>query len=64
MKTTVFVVVGVVLILLGGTWTLQGVGVLKGSPMTDVTFFAVIGPILIVIGLAAAFFGVRSRQTS
>jgi hypothetical protein len=64
MKTTVLVVIGVVLILLGGVWTLQGVGVLKGSVMTGVTFFAIVGPILIVLGLATAFFGVRRRQAS
>ena len=64
MKTTVLVVIGVVLILLGGVWTLQGVGVLKGSLMTGVTLWAVIGPILIVLGLVAAIFGVRRRQTS
>jgi len=64
MKTTVFVVVGVVLILLGATWTLQGVGVIKGSVMSDVTLWAVIGPIVVVIGLAVAVLGIRRRSTS
>jgi hypothetical protein len=63
MKTTVLVVVGVVLILLGATWTLQGLGYIKGSVMTDVTLWAVIGPIVVVIGLVIAVFGIRRRST-
>lgn len=64
MKTTVLVVISVVLVLLGATWTLQGIGVLKGSVMTGVTLWAVIGPILILAGLATAIFGVRGRRTT
>jgi hypothetical protein len=64
MKTTVLVVVGVVLVLLGATWTLQGLGYLKGSVMTDVTLWAVIGPIVAVIGLIVAVLGIRRRSTS
>ena len=63
MKTTVLVVVGVVLVLLGATWTLQGLGYIKGSVMTDVTLWAVIGPIVVVIGLAVAVLGIRRRST-
>jgi hypothetical protein len=62
MKTTVFVGVGAVLVLLGAVWTLQGVGVLKGSVMTGVTFWAVVGPIVALIGLAVAVFGIRRRS--
>jgi hypothetical protein len=64
MKTTVLVVISVVLVLLGATWTLQGIGVIKGSVMTGVTLWAVIGPILILAGLATAIFGVRGRRTT
>jgi hypothetical protein len=64
MKTTVLVVISVVLVLLGATWTLQGVGVIKGSVMTGVTLWAVIGPILILAGLATAIFGVRGRRST
>jgi hypothetical protein len=64
MKTTVLVVISVVLVLLGATWTLQGIGVLKGSVMTGVTLWAVIGPILILAGVATAIFGVRGRRTT
>lgn len=44
-------VLGVVLVGVGVVWTLQGVGVLGGSPMTGVAVWAVIGPIVALAGL-------------
>ena len=48
--------------LLGLLFTLQGVGVLKGSSMSNTTFWSVAGPIIILIGLAVAGMGVRGRS--
>jgi hypothetical protein len=62
MKTTVLVGIGAVLILLGGTWTLQGLGFVKGSVMSGVTLWAIIGPIVAIVGLATAVFGLRRRS--
>jgi hypothetical protein len=62
MKTTVFIGVGVVLILLGVTWTLQGLGTIGGSAMSGVTLWAVIGPIVALAGLVSALLGLRSRK--
>ena len=46
---------GVLLILMGGVWTLQGLGVLQSSsPMTGVTFWAIVGPVVALAGLALA----------
>ena len=46
---------GILLVLMGLIWTLQGLGVLQSSsPMTGVTFWAVIGPVVALIGLALA----------
>lgn len=45
-------VAGVLLILLGGLWTLQGVGVIGGSFMTGSRLWLVIGLILVVAGVA------------
>jgi hypothetical protein len=64
MKTTVFVGIGAVLILLGGTWTLQGLGFVKGSVMSGVTLWAIIGPIVAIIGLVIAVFGLRRRSSA
>jgi hypothetical protein len=44
-------VVGVLLVLLGGLWTLQGVGVVGGSFMTGSRLWLVIGLILVVAGV-------------
>jgi hypothetical protein len=62
MRTTVLVGVGAVLILLGATWTLQGLGYIGGSVMSGVTLWAVIGPIVVLIGLVTALFGIRRRK--
>lgn len=61
MKNPVWVVVGIVVALAGLLFTLQGLDVVKGSAMSDSTFWAVAGPVLIVAGLAFAGLGVRGR---
>lgn len=44
-------VLGILLVLVGLVWTLQGLGYLAGSVMTGVTFWAVVGPIVALIGV-------------
>ena len=46
----------------GVLWTLQGLGVVGGSPMTGVTLWAVVGPVVAVIGLVLALRGARLRR--
>jgi hypothetical protein len=53
---------GVLLVLIGVIWTLQGLGVMPGSVMTGVRLWAVIGPIVAVIGVLLVAVGVRTRQ--
>jgi hypothetical protein len=55
------VVVGGVVAVLGLLFTLQGIGVIGGSAMSGTTFWAVAGPIIIVIGLIVAAAGLRGR---
>ena len=50
---------GILLVLLGLVWTLQGVGVVGGSPMTGVTIWAVIGPVVGIAGLVLLALGLR-----
>jgi hypothetical protein len=50
-----------VVALLGLVFTLQGVGVLKGSTMSNTTFWSVAGPVIIIVGLAVAGIGYRRR---
>ena len=57
----VFLVVGVLLVLTGILWTLQGLDVIGGSAMSGVTTWAVIGPIVAVIGLVLTVVGARRK---
>jgi drug/metabolite transporter superfamily protein YnfA len=50
-----------VLVLVGLVWTAQGVGWLEGSPMTGVTLWAVIGPVVALVGVALVVLGARNR---
>jgi hypothetical protein len=50
MRTTM-IVVGVLLVLMGGVWILQGINVLPGSFMTGQTKWAVIGTITAIVGI-------------
>jgi len=44
--------IAIVLILVGGVWFFQGVGVIEGSFMTGEALWAVIGVVCVVAGLA------------
>ncbi len=53
----VWLILGVLAVLVGIVWTLQGLNVLKGSGMSGQTTCAIIGPILAIVGLALVGFG-------
>lgn len=55
-------VVGVLLIAAGVLWMLQGLGVVGGSPMTGVTLWAVVGPLVAVTGIWLVVRGRRPRS--
>lgn len=44
-------IVGVVLVLVGGLWTLQGLGIVGGSFMTGSQAWLVIGVVTVVVGV-------------
>ncbi|EAP98444.1 hypothetical protein JNB_15808 [Janibacter sp. HTCC2649] len=52
-------ILGVVLMVIGAIWGLQGLGVIGGSAMSGVTLWAVIGPLVVVGGLTLALSGRR-----
>ena len=54
---------GVLMILLGAVWLLQGIGVLPGSFMTGQAVWAVIGLILVVLGAVLIFLRTRRRPS-
>jgi hypothetical protein len=48
---TILLIVACLLVVFGVLFTLQGIGIVGGSAMTGDTTWAVIGPILAVVGL-------------
>ena len=50
---------GVTAALFGTLFFFQGVGVVKGSFMTDSTFWAVAGPLIAAVGVVVAARGAR-----
>jgi hypothetical protein len=55
------VALGAFLVLIGVFWFLQGIDVLGGSVMSGVTLWAVVGPVVAVVGLVLAVSGLRGR---
>jgi hypothetical protein len=55
-------IVGVLLVLVGGIWFLQGINVLPGSFMSGQTQWAVRGGIAAVVGLGVLLWANRKRQ--
>jgi hypothetical protein len=55
MRKTVPATLGVVMVVLGVVFTLQGLGYLKGSPMTNVQLWAVLGPVIAGLGVALVY---------
>ena len=53
--------VGVLLLLIGGVWTLQGIGILLGSFMSSQPFWAIVGVVVLVVGALLCFLGLRRR---
>lgn len=62
MKNGLWTALGVVLVLIGAIWTLQGLGFLAGSSMTGVTMWAIIGPIVAIVGVLVIGRGVRGSR--
>lgn len=58
----VWLIIGILVFLMGGLWTLQGLDVVGGSPMSGVTLWAIVGPIVAVIGLVVAGVGLRKPK--
>jgi hypothetical protein len=52
-------IVGVLVAVAGVVFTLQGVGVLSGSSMSNTTTWSVLGPIIAVVGAGLIFRSTR-----
>jgi hypothetical protein len=49
------------LVAVGALWTVQGLGYVGGSAMSGVTLWAVVGPIVAVVGVLLAVWGGRRK---
>jgi hypothetical protein len=56
-------VAGVVLIVVGAVWTLQGIGVLEGSVMSGSRLWTINGLIAVFVGLGLLLLAVRVRRS-
>ena len=59
-----WIAVGLVAIVAGVVWTLQGLDVLGGSAMSGETTWAIVGPIVAVVGMLVFLFGIRRRDNT
>lgn len=61
----VLIVVGALMILMGCVWTLQGLDILgtTGQGMTGDKTWAIVGPIVALVGLFAFVSGLRRGRT-
>ena len=57
-----FNIVGVLCLLMGGVWFLQGINVLPGSFMTGQTKWAIYGGLLVVAGIGVLVGANRRRS--
>jgi len=63
MINRVLVAVGVVAIVAGVTFALQGFGVVGGSAMSGSSVWAALGPLIALAGLLAVVTGVRRLRS-
>ena len=55
---------GLLAVVIGAVWTLQGLNILTDSQMSDNKTWALIGPIVALAGLILIILGVRARSRS
>ena len=56
-------ILGILFILAGVVWFLQGINILPGSFMTGQTQWAIYGAISVAVGIGLLVFGNRRRTT-
>ncbi|WP_420115633.1 hypothetical protein [Micromonospora sp.] len=53
---------GLLAVVVGAVWTVQGLGYVDGSLMSDERLWAVVGPLLALAGLVLLWRGLRARR--
>jgi hypothetical protein len=63
LKQVVLIGGGLILVLAGAIFTLQGLGAIGGNnAMSGVTFWAIAGPVIALAGVVLAILGVRGGR--
>jgi hypothetical protein len=62
MSKPVLIAIGVVVALAGVIFTFQGLGFIGGSAMSGSMLWAVLGPIIAVVGVVLVILGLRRRH--
>lgn len=62
MNRKVTIGIGVVVLILGLVFLLQGIGLFKGSAMTDNRFWVYAGAVIALVGAALITVGLRPRR--
>ena len=62
MRRWIWLVIGVIALAVGVVWTLQGLNVLGGSVMSGKPIFAVIGPIVGIVGVVLLGLSLLGRR--
>ena len=61
MKRTLPLTLGALMFVIGTLWTFQGLGYVEGSPMTDQSIWAILGPLVAGLGVALVIVTARRR---
>ena len=62
MRTGLLIGLGALVTVAGVVFALQGLGYVGGSSMTGMTLWAVLGPLIAVLGLSIVAAGLRVRR--
>jgi hypothetical protein len=64
MKNRLLIAAGIVVIIIGAVFALQGFGIIEGSGMSNNHTFEVVGPLVALAGLALAALGLWHRASA
>jgi hypothetical protein len=62
MKGWLPLTLGLLAVVVGAVWTLQGLDYLSGSAMSGNKLWAVVGPIVVLAGVVVLALGLRARR--
>jgi hypothetical protein len=64
MKSSLLIAAGLVVVIVGAVFALQGFGVIEGSAMSNSHTYEVVGPLVALAGLVLAALGLRQRRSA